>query len=101
MAINKDFELNENDLVIKDGDFVIAESDQQHIEDTINAFPGWWKENPADGVGVFQYVNSAGQEQTIRREIQIQLQSDNYQSSPVVTTNASGLLTIKPNVNVI
>jgi len=96
---NQDFALSGNDLLIQNGDFAIAESDAQHIADTLNAFPGWWKENPADGVGVFQYLNSAGEEQTLRRSIQIQLQSDNYPCSPIVRTDSTGLLTVNPNVN--
>lgn len=44
MAANQDIALMHNDLLIRNGDFVIGESDEQHIMDTINAFPGWWKE---------------------------------------------------------
>ena len=53
--MNQDFALSANDLYISNGDFAISESDNQHIADTLNAFPGWWKENPADGIGVFAY----------------------------------------------
>lgn len=98
MAINKDIGLYNNDLYTVDGDFAIVESDVQHVSDTVAAFPGWWKENPADGVGVFQYLHSAGQEQKIRRSVQINLQSDGYRSDAVtVTLDSSGQLTITPN----
>lgn len=98
MANNQDFALSGNDLFFQNGDFAIAESDIQHISDTLNSFPGWWKENPSDGIGAFSYLNSAGQEQKLRRNIQIQLQSDNYTSAPIVTTDSNGGLTINPNV---
>jgi hypothetical protein len=95
---NQDFALYGNDLLIQNGDFAIAESDPQHIADTINAFPGWWKENPADGVGIFQYINSGGQEQTIRKNLIIQLKSDGYTvSNPKVDVDSSGKITITPN----
>lgn len=95
---NQDFALYGNDLRIQNGDLAIAESDSQHIADTLNAFPGWWKENPADGVGVFQYLNSAGQEQTLKRSIMIQLSSDGYNvSNPDVSINSAGQLYINPN----
>lgn len=95
MATSTDLLLQNNDLVIKNGDILTGPSDAQHIEDTINAFPGWWKENPADGVGIFQYINSSGQEQQISRSIAINLQSDGYKAtSPTVTVDNKGTLTI-------
>jgi hypothetical protein len=96
--INYDIAISGNDLVFSAGDFVIGGSDTQHVADTINAFPGWWKENPADGVGVFQFINSTGQEQRLRRAIQIQLQSDNYTALPIISTDISGTMNINPNV---
>jgi hypothetical protein len=97
MAASTDILLSNNDLVIPNGDFTTGPSDAQHIEDTINAFPGWWKENPADGVGIFQYINSSGQEQEIARSIAINLQSDGYQASPTVSVDKTGTLNIIPN----
>lgn len=95
---NQDFAILNNDLLCVNGDIAIAESDVQHIDDTINAFPGWWKNNPADGVGIFQYVNSSGQEQTIKRSLIINLQSDGYLvTNPVVFTDNSGKIIIQPN----
>lgn len=95
---NLDIALKGNDLFIANGDLVIAESDTQHVADTINAFPGWWKEHPAEGVGVFQYLNAAGQEQALRRSIIINLQSDGYTvNNPEVSISANGQLNINPN----
>lgn len=95
---NQDIALQGNDILILNGDLAIAESDNQHIADTLNSFPGWWKEYPADGVGVFGYFNSAGQEQTLKRSIQIQLTSDGYKvSNPQVSVSASGQMTVNPN----
>lgn len=100
MALNYDIALQQNDAYIDPGtgDFLIVASDEQHIIDTINAFPGWWKENPSDGVGLFQYENSSGQEQILQRVIKIQLQSDGYQvSNPIVRRDSSGELIVQPN----
>ena len=95
---NTDFALYGNDLLIQNGDIAVAESDPQHIADTLNAFPGWWKQNPSDGIAVFSYYNSAGQEQDLKREILIQLTSDGYNvSNPQVNVDSSGMLTIQPN----
>jgi len=98
---NYDILLTGNDLYIDPyaGDFDIALSDEQHVMDTIAAFPGWWKQNPTDGVGVFAYQNSSGQNQVLARNIIQQLQSDGYQcNNPVITQSPDGQLTINPNV---
>lgn len=94
---NMDFALTNDDLLIQHGDFVIGYSDDQHIKDTINAFPGTWKEFPADGVGMRSYINSSGQEQEIERLIIINLQSDSYESNPVLSIDENGKLLIYPN----
>ena len=99
--MNYDFALSGNDLLIQNGDLAIAESDTQHIADTINAFPGWWKENPQDGVGIFAYLNSGGQEQTLKKTMMIQLTSDGYTlNNPTVSTDANGNLSVTPNATI-
>lgn len=98
MATNTDIGLYNNDLYAVDGDFAIVESDVQHVADTIAAFPGWWKENPTDGVGVRAYLHSAGQQLKLQRVLQIQLQSDGYNpQAATVTLSETGTLTITPN----
>lgn len=87
--------------IIQDNDVVWAESDQQHIQDTINAAPGWWKEHFEDGVNVLSYLNSDGQQQKLAREIKIQLQKDLYTvNNPIVKFEANGKLTIQPNATI-
>jgi hypothetical protein len=101
MAIRYDIGLNNNDLVIQYGDFIIAESDTQHVVDTLNAFAGWWKEFPLDGVGVMQYIKSPADVQDINRNVRINLLADGYISkAPVVTLDVAGLLTINPNAEI-
>lgn len=87
-----DLQLNNNDLVIVNGDAVIAASDQQHKQDTISAFPGWWKESPADGVGLMQYLKSAGKQNALAKSITNQLNSDGYPSVRPVITYSNGTL---------
>ena len=91
-----DIQLLNNDLIILNGDVVIGESDSQHIEDTINAVPGWWKENYTDGVNIRQYFKSKSY-QEVSRAITLNLQSDGYKSAPIIGQQ-NGLLTINPNV---
>lgn len=98
MVDNKDIGLFKNEPYIMDGDFVSALSDEQHVMDTIAAFPGWWKENPPDGVGLFSYLHSGGREAALKRSIKINLLSDGYQSDAATVVNdAAGNLKIVPN----
>ena len=86
-----------NNLIVLNNDMVFDISDTQHIEDTINAAPGWWKENFTDGVNIRSYLNSTGQEQVIARSLRIQLESDLYNvSNPSVKYTSDGKLTINP-----
>jgi hypothetical protein len=83
---------------IKDNDVQWTPSDEQHVQDTINAAPGWWKENPADGVNIRAYLNSSGQEQVLARSLFVQLGSDLYTvTNPVVQFDSAGKLYIQPN----
>lgn len=79
--IRQDLQLNNNDLVILNNDLVWADSDDQHIADMINAFPGHWKQFPQNGVGVFTYLRSKGTQNEINRKIQLSLTADGYMSS--------------------
>jgi hypothetical protein len=94
---NNDFLTTDDDLLIQGGDLVTGASDQQHVADTIVAFPGWWKENPQDGVGLSAYLNSAGKEQEITRKLRVHLTSDGYRvGNPNVQFLASGQLYVDP-----
>lgn len=98
MAVRYDIALSNNDILFQNGDIVLAESDQQHVIDTINAFAGWWKEYPLDGVGLMAYTKSAGKAQEINQKIRIELTSDGYGvQSPLVTITPNGQMTINPN----
>jgi len=89
-----------DDLLVVDNDLVYDVSDEQHIEDTINASPGWWKENFSDGVSIRSYLNSDGQAQILARSISVQLQSDLYTvNNPIVQFGADGKLSIQPNAS--
>jgi hypothetical protein len=90
MPAYQDFLLDaDGDLLIQNGDFVIGLSDEDHMQDLIESFVGWWKEYPAVGVGIKQYQASSGQEQVIERNIKLQLQGDGYDIAIVRVTSTS------------
>ena len=82
-------------------DLFFVESDMQHIIDTMNAFPGWWKENPLDGVGIMAYTKSSTDLQELNRKVKIELISDGYKSTAPVVTLINGQLTINPNAQIL
>lgn len=89
----------EADYINANNDIEWFESDTKHIEDTINSNLGEWKENPQDGIGIANYLNSSGQENVIKRKAIIQLKSDLYEyNNPLVTYSNDGTLTINPNI---
>src|ERR1700744_3188772 len=98
MAAAYDIQLDDTgDLLFANGDLVTGLSDEQHIQDTINAFPGWWKEFPADGVGIISYLKSSGKQQQLARNVQLQLQADGYTvDNPSVNISTDSII-INPN----
>ena len=96
-----DLQSNKGGLIISGNDVVFDISDTQHVEDTLNAAPGWWKENFSDGVNIRSFLNSSGQEQVLAREIKLQLQSDLYTvTNPKVYFDTNGKLNIEPNATI-
>lgn len=102
MASRYDIKIVDNDLFISSrGDFVFAVSDEQHIQDTINAFPCWWKENPQDGVGISAWLGGPLDTQLLARKIILQLTADGYTvSNPTVKLDTSGNLIVNPNATI-
>ena len=83
----KDIILTENDYKFNNGDFVISESDTQHIQDLIFENVGAYKQFPLVGIGIRNYLNSTGQKLILSRNIQIQLQADGYLVNDVKFNN--------------
>ncbi|AXT59699.1 hypothetical protein D1816_04785 [Aquimarina sp. AD10] len=77
----KDFKLDNNrDLVIKNGDFAIGDTDQQNIELLLLSHKGSFKEHPILGVGITDYLKSPEIISRLRLENEIsnQLEYDNF-----------------------
>lgn len=76
----KDFILDDTgDLLIRNGDFVVDESDTQHLNDLLLAAPGTFKNEPLVGVDLLSELNSpAGPADInrVRKRIVTQLELD-------------------------
>ena len=101
MASRYDIALQDDEPIFANGDFTTGISDQQHIKDTINAFPSWWKQFPQDGAGIRSWIGAPGNKQELQKIIRIQLVSDGYTvTNPVVTLDVNGNLTVEPNATI-
>lgn len=69
---------NDGDLLFENGDFKVANSDQQHVILLVNTVPGSWKRYPLVGVGIIYYSASANQSRTLRSLINKQLEADGF-----------------------
>ena len=90
------FELNKDskhfDLSIKNGDFVIGDSNLQHVAHIIEAEQGQFRQHPLVGVGVIKMLNGpiSGAE---KRNIRLQLEADGYKAKEIVFRE--GLLKVR------
>lgn len=69
------------DLAIERGDFVVGESDQQHLVLLLQTTQGEWRQDPLVGVGLARYLSSPygpAQAAELSRNLSIQLQRDGY-----------------------
>ena len=83
---------DDGDLIIKNGDFLVGDSDVQHVNDIIEASPGYYKQFPILGVGIDSYMNSSGKEQQLNNAIRINLESDSYQLNGVDILTDAGII---------
>lgn len=81
--MRNDIQLTENfDLLIEAGDFVVDQSDNQHIKLLIELHKGNIKQYPLTGVGVERLLNGSI-DGAIRAEIQRQLEADGYRAKSI------------------
>ncbi|OPB87804.1 hypothetical protein [Elizabethkingia occulta] len=77
--MRKDIKLDESgELVIINGDFVIDESDQQHVKDIVIACPGEFKQYPLLGFGAVLQLKKNQNDLAFKRDLKIQLEYDGY-----------------------
>jgi hypothetical protein len=77
--MRKDIQVDENnDLITKSGDFVVGESDRQHIIDITIAHPGEFKSYPMLGFAAILHIKKNSNEMRFKRDLKIQLEYDGY-----------------------
>ena len=77
-TVDQDILLNDYDLWIKNGDFVIGESEQQESDLIINTFQGNWFQYPLVGVGIVRYLAGTTPALQLENIIVQQLKADGF-----------------------
>lgn len=67
-----------NDLIIKDGDFLVDLSDNQHQKIIIEVAKGEFLEHPLIGVGIRKEINGTASLDKVKADIQLNLEADDY-----------------------
>lgn len=80
------------DLLIKNGDFVVAPSDKHDVELIVISSKGAFRFAPMIGVDIYSYLNSVGKADEIKRDIQEQLVLDGYRVNSIEITKKNGII---------
>lgn len=85
----KDFSLNENnDIKIANGDVVIGDSDNQHVQLLAATSAGQWKQSPSAGMGLNRFLLGESTDVTkMLHIVDVQLKADGVASKTVRFTN--------------
>ena len=95
MALSIDYILDDElDLIIdtNTGDFkrtVFEQCDQQAASLIILTEIGGWREHPLCGFGIDKYKNSSGAQQTMKRDMIVQLTADGITVNSLIVKNGS------------
>lgn len=68
----------DGDLPIEDNNLTLGFSDEQHMKDCIVSNVGWWKQYPANGVGISLYQKSRYNRAYVENKVKQQLTNDRY-----------------------
>lgn len=89
------FDETGEDLLFVNGDLVIGESTEQHINDLMRGYKGDFRFAPQLGVGINTLLLDEIDEQEVKRLVRSELQRDGLTVETVTIEN--GLLNVKAN----
>lgn len=79
---------DDDDLVVRNGDWVIGESTEQHIKAILIANKGEFRDVPFFGVGLNGYLKEDGQQVVLKREIEKMMTLDGMQVNKIQVSNS-------------
>ncbi|MAX24336.1 MAG: hypothetical protein CMJ19_07515 [Phycisphaeraceae bacterium] len=83
-------ETEDGDLLFKDGDLVIEESDEKHVFDIVLSVRGDWREFPLLGLDAVTYKHKVATQAEFERALKEELKKDGYQNVSIIF-NGNGL----------
>lgn len=83
----KDIIFDGGEIVFKNGDFFVDDSDQQHIQHILIADLGQFRQWPLTGVGIKKYLNGSVNKTDLKQSIRVQLLADNFNVKRIVVEN--------------
>lgn len=86
---------DENELIIRNGDFTVGEADRQHVEHIIITHPGEYKNTPLLGFAAVTKLKSTINDMQFKRDLKIQLNYDGYQNPRIDTSSGFEALKIE------
>lgn len=103
-TISTDFLLDSatGDLMVRNGDLVVGESDGQHLDLMIIGPRGSWKDDIMKGVGIGKYVNAqnvAKNRDKVNGEIRLQLELDGWNLETINTDNLKNITINAEKIN--
>ncbi|MEG0927264.1 hypothetical protein [Chryseobacterium sp.] len=82
--MRNDIQVDENyEPIIRNGDFVIGESDRQHVIDITFAHPGEFKAFPTLGFAAVLQLKKNPNKNQFKRDLNIQLEYDGYSNPDI------------------
>lgn len=89
----------DGDLPIETNDLAIGQSDNQHIKDCLNSFPGYYKQFPQNGVGIRKFQKARINPQALKSKIEAELKRDGYTIEKLVVKARQGVYSIDLNTS--
>lgn len=80
------------DLEIADGDFVVADSETQELQNILSANQGEWRQFPLIGFGMSDWLLSPLDMAKFRKDVGLQLRLDGFKKYEVILED--GQLTV-------
>ncbi len=79
------------DLLIRNGDFVVGNGNDQHINDIVQSVPGEWKESPFVGCDLYRFVAANVTESEVVAVVKKQLELDVFTVNKVQVILGEGV----------
>lgn len=83
-------------LVIKNNDLVIGDSDDQNIYDILITQKGEYKRTPQIGCDANNFLNGVFDSQAIKNIVRLNLELDGFSVNEVIVTNNDDNIEVKP-----